>query len=83
MTWNRWFVFALALAIVPTLELRGAQEWDDTLFADLLKEVCQCPDEAWRTIPWKTDLLEAQRLSLAESKPIFIWAMDGHPLGCT
>ena len=80
---NRLFVLGLLVAIVPTLELRGTQEWDDSLFADLHKEVCQCPDDTWRTIPWKTDLLEAQRLSLAESKPIFIWAMDGHPLGCT
>jgi hypothetical protein len=40
-------------------------------------------EEAWRTIPWKTGLLDAQRQAAAEGRPIFIWAMDGHPLGCT
>jgi hypothetical protein len=40
-------------------------------------------DEPWRTIPWKISLLEAQKLAAEEKKPIYIWAMDGHPLGCT
>ena len=37
--------------------------------------------EGW--IPWKISLREAQRAAVSEKKPIFIWAMDGHPLGCT
>lgn len=43
------------------------------------------PDKSamWRTIPWKTSVLEAQKQAASEKKPIFIWAMDGHPLGCT
>lgn len=36
----------------------------------------------WTVIPWETDLwaarLKAQRLE----KPIFLWAMNGNPLGC-
>lgn len=40
-------------------------------------------DEPWRTIPWKIKLLEARKAAAGEGKPIFIWAMDGHPLGCT
>ena len=39
-------------------------------------------DEAWRKIPWKVNLVEAQRLAAKEKKPIFIWSMDGNPLGC-
>jgi len=51
---------------------------------DELQRECRVSlDEPWRTIPWKISLLEAQRLSVEEKKPIFIWAMDGHPLGCT
>lgn len=41
------------------------------------------PNAAWRSIPWKIALLDAQRAAAAAGKPIFIWAMDGHPLGCT
>ena len=33
----------------------------------------------WRTIPWLTSVLEAQREALEKGRPIF---MDGHPLGC-
>ena len=39
--------------------------------------------ELWRTIAWKTSLLDAQRISASERKRMFVWAMDGHPLGCT
>jgi len=28
-------------------------------------------------------VLDAQAAAAREGKPIFIWAMDGHPLGCT
>jgi len=40
-------------------------------------------NEPWRSVPWKVSLIEAQNLAARERKPIFIWAMDGHPLGCT
>ena len=83
MNWNRWFVLALAFTLLPALELFGAQNWDDPDFANMNKCIRESADETWLTIPWKMDLLDAQRTSVAESKPIFIWAMDGHPLGCT
>jgi hypothetical protein len=40
-------------------------------------------EAAWLSIPWETDLAAARRKAAAESKPIFLWEMDGHPLGCT
>jgi hypothetical protein len=40
-------------------------------------------DVTWRLIPWRIELLAAQREAAAQNKPMFIWAMDGHPLGCT
>ncbi len=40
-------------------------------------------DDVWRTIPWNTSLLDARRVAAKQQKPLFIWAMDGHPLGCT
>ena len=39
-------------------------------------------DEAWRRIPWKVSLVEAQNQAAREKKPLFIWSMDGNPLGC-
>ncbi len=49
----------------------------------LLNELKPDKSALWRTIPWKIDLLDAQQRASRERKPIFIWAMDGHPLGCT
>ena len=37
-------------------------------------------EELWKTIPWKTSLLEARALAARQGKPIFLWSMDGHPL---
>jgi len=61
----------------------GRAELDKSDF-DRLEEALQ-PDtaERWRQIPWRISLLEGQRAAASEGKPIFIWAMDGHPLGCT
>ena len=39
--------------------------------------------ERWAEIPWETDLEAARRRAAREGKPILMWIMDGHPLGCT
>ncbi len=39
--------------------------------------------ETWRTIPWEISILKAQKRAAQQQKLLFIWAMDGHPLGCT
>lgn len=52
-------------------------------FEKLHQQLQPPKDEAWRTIPWKVSLLEARELAVRDKKPIFIWAMDGHPLACT
>jgi hypothetical protein len=39
-------------------------------------------EDAWAGIPWMTDLWEARKVAAKEGKPILLWEMDGHPLGC-
>ena len=60
-----------------------AGELTQTEFRRLHALLQPAADEPWQTIPWKIALLDAQRTAAQEKKPIFIWAMDGHPLGCT
>lgn len=40
-------------------------------------------DEGWRGIGWEIDLWAARERAAREGKPVFLWEMDGHPLGCT
>ncbi|HIC18872.1 TPA: hypothetical protein EYO77_12255 [Candidatus Poribacteria bacterium] len=41
------------------------------------------PKETWTKINWEIDFWKARRQAYQTGKPIFMWAMDGHPLGCT
>lgn len=42
------------------------------------------PDElAWQEIAWESQLTKAIERANREDKPLLIWAMNGHPLGCT
>lgn len=38
--------------------------------------------DKWRTIPWIPSLWDGVEASQARNKPMFIWAMNGDPLGC-
>ena len=40
------------------------------------------PSPKWREIPWIPSLWQGVKVSQASNKPIFIWAMNGDPLGC-
>ena len=52
-------------------------------FRDTLALIAPQPDEMkWASIPWQTDLWEARRLAQQLDKPIFMWSMNGNPLGC-
>ncbi|MSQ95699.1 MAG: hypothetical protein EXR98_14230 [Gemmataceae bacterium] len=42
----------------------------------------QANEEKFMEIPWQTNLWEARKQAAAEGKPILLWEMDGHPLGC-
>jgi hypothetical protein len=86
MRWTRRTVAGLicgAFALAGLVSESRGGELDESEFRRLQRELRPKPDEAWRTIPWRINLLEAQRTAAQEGKPIFIWAMDGHPLGCT
>lgn len=57
---------------------------DATTLRPLLQFLRPRPEELrWQEIPWETDLWVARRRAAAEQKPIFLWAMNGNPLGCT
>ena len=78
----RRFFFVLA-ALLVSKSVFGVDELTPSKYEQLLTELRSSTEAPWRTIPWQTRLIDAQRIAAREAKPIFIWAMDGHPLGCT
>lgn len=38
---------------------------------------------AWNIIPWRSSFLEGINHAKTEEKPLLLWVMNGHPLGCT
>jgi hypothetical protein len=62
--------------VTPHLDAKTFREW--------LAYVRPRPEEVrWQDVPWQTDLWAARRLAVEEGKPIFLWTMNGNPLGCT
>ena len=67
-------------------ELRGnhRERFDAGWFRETLAYIRPKPAELrWQAIPWQTDLWTAFRLAASERKPVFLWAMNGNPPGCT
>jgi hypothetical protein len=53
-------------------------------FQSLHRLMQAAPEEQkWQQIPWRTNLWQARVDAAAAGKPIYLWEMDGHPLGCT
>ena len=79
----RLAVLGLAgLAIVGAV--RSADPVPASQFAALAGLIKPSADEdKWAEIPWQTDLWAARRQAAKEGKPLLLWEMDGHPLGCT
>ena len=42
----------------------------------------QSTEEKFMQIAWGTNLWEARKQAARDGKPILLWEMDGHPLGC-
>jgi hypothetical protein len=67
---------SLVLCSAAKQEDSGAAE-----FEKLLRSFEPRDHEAWGSIPWQISLVEAREIAILEEKPIFVWCLDGHPLG--
>ena len=75
---------AFASLVLCTDLARAAEPINPADFAELHKVIQpQGEESAWLSIAWKTDLWEARKTAARLGKPILLWEMDGHPLGCT
>ena len=73
-------LFAAAFALAP---LARAAEITPERFKELHALIKPAAaEEKWAEIPWLAGLWDARQKAAAEGKPILLWEMDGHPLGC-
>ena len=69
---------AVMLTLATTVQSGGGE------LDRLLGEIIPRPEElAWQQIPWRPTFWGAALEAHAQEKPILLWAMNGHPLGCT
>ena len=63
--------------------LHPPPELSPDTFSDLF-EICRprSNEERWTQINWIGELWEGRQMAARQKKPLFIWAMNGHPLGC-
>lgn len=40
-------------------------------------------EDKFLSIQWRTDLMAARKESQEKNKPLFLYIMNGNPLGCT
>jgi hypothetical protein len=79
----RWPLAALA-ALLSSVGAFAAEPIEPAQFAPLQRTIKPAAGEdRWATIPWQTSLWQARRQAAEAGKPILLWEMDGHPLGCT
>ncbi len=74
---------SLLLCLSSNLGAQAPAPITDGEFRTLHARLSPAQQDKWEQIPWMTDLLAARRRSIAEKKPLFMWSMNGHPLGCT
>jgi hypothetical protein len=75
-------IAALA-GLVFLVASRAAEPIGPKEFQQLLTAVKpQSGEDKWAEIPWLSSLWQARKQAAAEGKPILLWEMDGHPLGC-
>jgi len=59
-------------------------EVNEQNFAKLLKHILPTQQECrWQEIPWRNTFWDAVKEANRAEKPILLWGMNGHPLGCT
>ena len=71
-------LFSLIVMVASAPELS-----DSTLnhWRDYIRPSAQ--EQAFLEIPWRESFFTAVKEGQEKDRPILLWAMNGHPLGCT
>lgn len=73
----------VAVLLLALAALRAEELTPQTLDA-WIERISPRPDELrWREVPWRPVFADAVVEAEEAGRPLLIWAMNGHPLGCT
>ena len=79
-------MIALTLALLATAILPPSQETERLTLQNLdatLEHILPADSEVrWKNVDWQVSLADGIVEAQKEEKPILLWAMNGHPLGC-
>lgn len=72
------------LLLIPLAAPQFANELSNASYEGIKRHILpDAEDEAWRKIPWRTTFWQGVMDANKEDKPILLFAMNGHPFGCT
>ncbi len=72
------------MALIHFLALSGIFGHNSSDIDSKIAAVLPTAEEnRWLEIPWRLDLGVARKEAAESKKPLFIWMMNGHPMGCT
>jgi hypothetical protein len=94
LRWHRLGWLTAIAGLLPSSPLAGQNpeapptkakvELNDRNYAEWRKHILPDTGElAWRQIPWATTFKDGIVTADAAGKPLLLWTMNGHPLGCT
>jgi len=68
----------------PPAKAKAKVELNDQNYSDWRKHILPDTGEmAWQQIPWATTFKDGIVAADVAGKPLLLWTMNGHPLGCT
>ena len=78
----RRFLFAFAILALgsPAIAAPPLTPDDATKLRAVIRPLAG--EDPFDTIPWETNLWDARVKAAKAGKPLILWEMDGHPLGC-
>lgn len=77
--------FIAALLLTPLLFCAiSAEDLSEKNYKQIRDSILPKPEEVeWRAIGWRTTLWDGVIDAQKEDKPVLLYAMNGHPFGCT
>lgn len=75
----------LSLCLLPLLFAAAtAEDLTEKNYKQIRDSILPKEDEVdWRSIGWRTTLWDGVIDAQKEDKPVLLYAMNGHPFGCT